>query len=59
MLPQQSAVNVVRSSTGHYILGLNWVCTESQRVGNIILRLRAIYGEEMKHRSVVGAEKTE
>jgi hypothetical protein len=54
MLPQQSAVRMVRNSIGHYILGLNWVCKESQRVENINLRLRAIYGEEMKYRSVVG-----
>jgi len=55
MLKQQSFVIMVRSSTGHYILGLNWVWKEHQQVGNINLRLRAIYGEDMKYRSIIGS----
>jgi len=58
MLKQQSFVIMVRSSTGHYILGLNWVWKEHQQVGNINLRLRAIYGEDMKYRSIIGSWKS-
>jgi len=54
MLTQQSVLRMVRSSIGHYILGHNWVCKESQPVGNINLRLRAINGKDMKYSNIVG-----
>jgi hypothetical protein len=44
---------MVHSSVGHYVLGLKWVLKESQQVENINLKLRAIYGEDRKYRSVV------
>jgi len=53
MLTQQSVVKIVRSSTGHYIQGLNWVFKENQEVGNIKLRLIATYGKDMKYRNIV------